>query len=124
MSATPGWTAEQEEPYYLVIKDASGHRIAEVFLDDAFPLYAEPNATARKQADLLAAAPEMYSALVSIREWLLSNGPVKDDGITHPLFVKANNAAHAAIAKATGQPPDLHDALESHLASVITPRAK
>lgn len=111
MSATPWpWTAEQEEPYYLVIKDASGCRIAEVFLDDAFQLYEEPNATARKQADLLAAAPEMLAMLKRISERYLL-----------PVGAGPGPEIAALIAKATGQPPDLHDALESHLASVIKP---
>mgnify|MGYP001570416623 CR=1 FL=1 len=50
---------------------------------------------------LHAAAPELLAALEAIVEWLCDNGPVVDDGITHPLFVKANNLAHAAITKAT-----------------------
>ncbi len=40
---------------------------------------------------------DLKKALKAIQEWLLDNGPVVDDGITHPLFVKANNLAHAAL---------------------------
>ena len=54
-------------------------------------------------ARLVAASPELLAALEAIVEWLCDNGPVVDDGITHPLFVKANNLARAAIAKAAPQ---------------------
>ena len=53
---------------------------------------------------LIAAAPELLEALKSIRKWLLDTKPIEDDGqFWHPAFVKANNAAHAAIAKAEGK---------------------
>ena len=54
-------------------------------------------------ARLIAAAPAMLEALRDIRSWLLDSGQLIDDGISHPAFVKANNAANAAIALATGE---------------------
>lgn len=48
-------------------------------------------------ARLIAAAPTMYAALQSVQNWLLANGELKDDGITHPLFIKANNEVAAAL---------------------------
>lgn len=56
-----------------------------------------------KADPLLRAAPEMLQALLDIRSWILETGQVADDGISHPAFVKANNAANEAIAKASGQ---------------------
>jgi hypothetical protein len=56
----------------------------------------------RANANMIAAAPEMYDALIKIREWLLDDGPIDNDGFWNELFVDANNAAHAAIAKAEG----------------------
>lgn len=46
---------------------------------------------------------QMLEALRDVREWLCDDGPIEDDGITHPLFVKANNTVNAAIAAATAQ---------------------
>ena len=43
---------------------------------------------------------ELLKALNLVRKWLCYDGPVKNDGITHPAFVKANNAVLAAIARA------------------------
>lgn len=64
----------------------------------------EEMAEMQANARLIAAAPDLLEAVKAIREWLLFNGPVQDDGITHPAFVKANNLANVAIAKAEGTP--------------------
>jgi hypothetical protein len=56
-----------------------------------------------RRARLVAAAPAMLEALKDIRSWLLDSGQLIDDGISHPAFVKANNAANAAIDLATGE---------------------
>lgn len=81
--------------------DGNRYCIAETFGRVAGALYPPAEANAH----LVAAAPTMYEALVSIQEWLMFNGPVKDDGITHPAFIKANNATVAALAKARGETP-------------------
>lgn len=59
--------------------------------------------TDEANAVLIAAAPELLDALKKNQEWLLYNGPGWMDGITHPLFVEANNRAFEAIAKAEGR---------------------
>jgi hypothetical protein len=58
-------------------------------------------------ASLIAMAPalleshtRLLEALKEVRVWLLDKGPITDDGIWHPHFVKANNAVHAALAPA------------------------
>lgn len=58
-------------------------------------------------ARLIAAAPEMLSALLAIREWLLFNKDLTnpESEFWNDSFVKANNAANAAISKATGEQP-------------------
>lgn len=57
---TPGpWIAEEEEPYYLTVR--GGHRIAEVYLDDA-PVD-DYNRVQRANARLIAAAPDLLELL-------------------------------------------------------------
>ena len=46
---------------------------------------------------------DLVEALRAIQGWLLCDGPIKDDGITHPAFVKANNLACAALKRAEGK---------------------
>ena len=55
---------------------------------------------AEANARLIAAAPELLAACEAVQRWLLDSGPLKDDGMTHPLFIKANNLVSAAILKA------------------------
>ena len=52
---------------------------------------------------LHAAASELLDACQKVQEWLLDKGPLIDDGISHPLFIKANNAVAAAITQATSK---------------------
>lgn len=54
---------------------------------------------ATKIGTLAAAAPDMRDALKVITEWILFNYPVEPEG-WNEAFVKANNLAHAALAKA------------------------
>ena len=55
-------------------------------------------------AQLIAAAPDMLEALIAIREWLLDTDLIKksDEHFWNGAFVKSNNLAIKAIAKATG----------------------
>ena len=46
---------------------------------------------------------EMYEALQAIRKWLLNDGEIADDGLTNIMFIKANNLASKALAKAEGR---------------------
>jgi hypothetical protein len=57
-------------------------------------------------ARLISAAPAMLEALKSVREWLLLECPVKDDGIWNSLFVQANNLTNEAIRLALSASPD------------------
>lgn len=43
---------------------------------------------------------DALDACEKVRKWLLDNGPLVDDGITHPLFIKANNAVDAVLRRA------------------------
>lgn len=50
------------------------------------------------------AAPDMYVALISIRHWLLFTETLADPSKLYlEAFVKANNLANEAIAKAEGR---------------------
>lgn len=48
----------------------------------------------------MALAQELAEALKRIQKWLMETSPIVDDGITHPLFVKANNLTAKALAHA------------------------
>ncbi len=50
-----------------------------------------------------ATATDLLAACKSVRNWLLDTKQIPDDGISHPLFIKANNLVNAAIAKAEGR---------------------
>lgn len=54
---------------------------------------------------LLAAAPDMLAALKAIREWLLDSNVIKQSEakFCNEDFIRANNLAHEAIAKAEGR---------------------
>ena len=52
---------------------------------------------------LRAVNKELVRTLKLVQRWLLYDGPIEDDGITHPAFVKANNAVSAALAKIKGE---------------------
>lgn len=59
--------------------------------------------TSHEDSALIAAVPTMLDALQHVLAWLCYGGPIEDDGITNRMFVKANNAVHAAIIKAEGR---------------------
>ena len=57
------------------------------------------------QGRLRAASPEMYRALEAIQKWLMFDKSLTDPkGVWNEDFVKANNLAVAALAKARGEP--------------------
>lgn len=95
-----GWTVDLEEPYHLVVKDSDGHRIAEVFTDDALQMDEEPNITAQRQARLIAAAPELLAAAKMVLETAdIASAMFAERGFPRsepPSFVATRAAVRAA----------------------------
>lgn len=111
--STPAFT---EGPWYIE-EDIAGHDYVRIIgavdgdaNDDGTPRMLcthvadiLDNDDEQANARLIAAAPEMYKALTSIKKWLLdpwTEEDIKRSDIVHPTFRKAFLATTAALAKA------------------------
>ena len=99
-SFTPGpWTVTKDyppnAPARMVIVNKRGEIVAS--------LMPGPNA-AQANARLIASCPALLEAAVAVREWLLANRDVPDDGKFHdyPKFEQPIAVLNAAIAQANG----------------------
>ena len=88
------WSMEAEVVVAVALGEGDHHMYGETLRDEA---------QVKANARLIAAAPEMYEALKAIQAWLLFNDKLLDPkGLWNEEFVKANNAACAAISAAEG----------------------
>ena len=93
---TPGpWTVNE----YREVLDAQGRTICRVYLDGD----RKPVATAKANARLMAAAPELLEALEATTAWIVELAASGDAGIWDGEDMDEVIAARAAIAKARGQ---------------------
>lgn len=95
---TPGpWQVHPHALYQIVAApfdgpfEKRGRLVAEVSTDDDFP-----NDTEKANAHLLAAAPDLYAALVEVLRTRSSAAITRD-------AIDANEAAYTALAKARGE---------------------
>jgi len=62
-----------------------------------------PEEEQRANAHLIVSAPDMYEALKAIKLWLLEDGLIDENELLNEHFIKANNLANKALAKAEGK---------------------
>ena len=109
---TPGhWTARNNVGAgWEIVVPAGTQDFVEFTSGPEHPMFVETwiqfktpdwNEQVEANARLIASAPELLEALETIQKWLLDTKQIPDDGSSHPLFVKSNNLAATAIAKAT-----------------------
>ncbi len=88
--------AQVRSSYFTNAEHEANRRLV-VAACNSYDKHCGPRAVECAEADLLGKA---LDALKDVREWLMFGTYVKDDGIWHPNFVKANNAVNAVLALA------------------------